>query len=53
MEALKKSLAEIYWEEKFEGKSGVESCDSFEKVLKEKNDRCVPKKKRRTSSKPV
>ena len=53
MESLKKSLSEINWEEKLDGKTGIESWDIFKSILKEETDRCVPKKKRRTSSKPV
>ena len=50
MESLKKSLSEINWEEKFNEKTGIESWDIFKSILKEETDRCVPKKKRRTSS---
>ena len=49
MEKMKENLANIDWESKFEGKSGVVSWDISRDVRKEETERCVPKKKRRNN----
>ena len=44
MEDMEKALGEINWEEKLEGKKGVECWDIFREVLNEETERCIPKK---------
>ena len=53
MEDMEKALGEINWEEKLEGKKGVECWDIFKNVLNEDTERCIPKKKRRVGTKLV
>ena len=53
MEDMEKALGEVNWEEKLEGKKGVECWDVFKKILNEETERCIPKKQRRVGTKPV
>lgn len=53
LDKLKEALVNIDWEAKFEAKSGVDSWAIFRDILKEETDRCVPKMKRRSNTKPV
>ena len=53
MDGLRQAISEIDWAERLEGKTGLESWELMKKVIQEETDRCVPLKKRRTSSRPI
>ena len=51
--AMKLALEEVNWEQEFEGKSGVECLEVFYEVVRRETERCIPKKVRRKSSRPL
>ena len=51
--AIKSALELIDWEEEFRDKAGDECMDLFYKVIKRETERCIPKKLRRKSSRPM
>ena len=46
-------IEEVNWEQEFEGKSGVECLEVFYEVVRRETERCIPKKVRRKSSRPL
>ena len=53
MKGLREAFSAIDWQEKLEGKTGLESWEHLKKVIQEETDRCVPLKKRRVSGRPL
>ena len=53
MEGLRTAILEINWVERLEGKTGLKAWDILKRVIQEETDRCVPLKRRRTSSRPL
>ena len=51
--AIKSALELINWEEEFQDKQGQECLDLFYEVIKRETERCIPKKLRRKSSRPL
>ena len=52
-EAIKVALEEVNWEEEFRDKPGSDCMDILYSVIERETERCIPKKLRRTSSKPI
>ena len=53
LDKLAANLAELDWVTELEGKSGQEGWDFIKKRMDEETDKCVPKKLRRVSSRPM
>ena len=53
LEQLSANLAQVDWEAELEGKAGIESWDFIKQKTDEETDKCVPKKLRRVSSRPL
>ena len=51
--AMKLALEEVKWEQEFEGRSGVECLEVFYEVVRRETGRCIPKRTRRKSSRPL
>ena len=51
--AMKLALEGINWVEEFGDKSGLDCMDVFYEVVRRETDKCIPKKTRRTSSRPL
>ena len=53
IEGMKVAISAINWEEKLEGKNGLERWEIVKNIIQEETDKCVPKKARRIGSKPL
>ena len=51
--AIRIALELINWEEEFQDKQGQECLDIFYEVVQRETDRCIPKKLRRRSNRPM
>ena len=51
--AIKAALELINWEDEFRDKPGKECLDLFYEVIKRETERCIPKKLRRKSNRPM
>jgi hypothetical protein len=51
--AIKTALEVINWEEEFQDKPGQECLDLFYEVVQRETERCIPKKLRRKSNRPL
>jgi hypothetical protein len=47
------NLSTIDWAKELEGKSGIDSWEYVKEVIDRETDKCVPKKRRRTGSRPL
>ena len=50
---MRTNLAAIDWEKELEGKSGIVSWEYVKEVIDRETESCVPKKRRRTGSRPL
>jgi len=53
LDQLAANLALLDWESELEGKTGIESWDFIKLKIDEETEKCVPKKLRRVSSRPL
>ena len=51
--AIRSALEIINWEEEFRDKQGQECLDPFYEVIQRETERCIPKKLRRRSNRPM
>ena len=51
--AIKLAMEQINWQEEFKDKLGQDCLDLFYDVVKRETERCIPKKLRRKSNKPL
>ena len=53
MAGMREAIGAVDWEDKLNGKTGLEKWELVKQVIREETDKCVPKRMRRVGNKPL